>query len=1030
MLAWAAASVGLAVGVAAPGREASPQGRTDSARDVEAVQRAPGEGGLSRVHWSAKPRSDSRFDLVARLADDGAVLGTGEPAAAQASARPALGFEPKVWAVFKANCTACHSADSAKGGLDLTSESSLAKGGVSGASVVPGSAEKSELVRRIQGLGGKPQMPLGFKPLDPRDIATIVDWIAGGAKAGEQTTHWAYRPIVKPNVPDTGSSDWPRTDLDRFVLSRLQREGIEPSPESDKETLLRRLSLDLTGLPPTWEEMEAYLADESPDAYPRQVERLLASPHYGERRALFWLDLARYADTNGYEADRTRSAWLYRDYVIEAFNQNIPFDQFTREQIAGDLVPGGGLRAKIATGFLRNSMFNEEGGVDPAEAHFTVLQDRTDTVAQVWLGSTLECARCHDHKYDPFTQDDYYRFLAYFSNTKFERRGDNAVGQEKWYEPNLAVPTPGQAAELAAAEGAAAKARAELGAAATGPEFETWRKRLQEERLVLAGSSWKPLDGLWQPQPDGVWKWVGPVPDTAVTQFAGMLTPGATGIVVEALPDSAFQGGGPGLSSGGNFIVTSLRLVVGGKPVSLESVSVSFTQTGYDPGLLAGGGSRDAWAIYPEAGRPHRMVITLAPGHPSGDAVLEIGQESKSWPMHLIGKIRVSATTTQRPGELAAQERLAGRGDEELRAAFRSSGALDALASADRASQARLQAARFAIPMAMVVEETDGNGPPKANVRERGAFLNVGKEVEAAPPAFLPEPRPEERASRLGLAHWLARRDNPLVARVYVNRLWAQFLGRGLAPSLGDLGTKGVPPAQPELLDYLAAKFSEDWDTKALVREIVLSATYRQSSKVRPDLAGRDPENDLLARMPRIRLEAEAIRDVVLAASGLLDPKLGGPSVFPYQPEGVWNGPYSGETWTRSPGSDSFRRGIYTFWKRTATYPAFELFDAPNRQSCAVGRQRSNTPLQALAMLNDPFVIEASTALAETAISSEDGEAARFERMFRLCTSRKPEPRETARGLALYRALQGTEAERWTLVANALLNLDETRSKP
>ncbi|MCC6404316.1 MAG: PSD1 domain-containing protein [Fimbriimonadaceae bacterium] len=953
-----------------------------------------------------------------------------QPALSPRSNDPQLGFDPQVWRVFKASCAVCHNSDGASGGLDLTSEKTLAKGGVSGQLVVPGAPEQSELVRRITGSSGKPVMPLGFKPLAKEDVQRIIDWIKNGARAGSTEVHWSYRPIVKPPVPDLDVDAWARNDIDRFVLDRIRKAGQEPSPEADKEALLRRLSLDLTGLPPTIEELDRFLADDSPQAYDQQVERLLASPHYGERRALFWLDLARYADTNGFEADRTRAAWMYRDYVIRAFNENTPFDRFTSEQIAGDLLPDGGTRGKVATGFLRNSMFNEEGGVDPAEGHFAVLLDRADTVANVWLGSTLECARCHDHKYDPFTQDDYYSFLAYFSATKYEKRGDNLVGQEKWYEPTLPVPQPGQEKALAEAEASARDARAKLEEAAKGPEFEAWAKRLRTERLDPLGPAWVPQGSYWKQAEADSWRWEGPTPDQYVTRLDGTLAAGSTGIVVEALPDPGFKRGGPGLSSGGNFIVTSLRLKVNGEPVPLQNAAASFTQSGYDPSSLAAGLTQDAWAIYPEPGKPHRLVVTLAPGHLSGPATLEVGQESKAWPQHMIGRIRVRATTTPRPHEIISQERLKGLSDDELRSAFMKSGALADLERSDRECQARLEAARAAIPLALVVEEAPHEGPPSAFVRERGAFLDLGKEVRAAPPAFLPKPSPAETESRLGLSHWLTRKDNPLVSRVQVNRVWSQFFGRGLAPSLGDMGTKGVPPTQPELLDFLASEFSTTWDVKALVRAIVTSATYRQSSRFRPELAQLDPENDLLARMPRLRLEAETIHDALLAASGLLNPAIGGPSVFPFQPEGVWNGPYSGESWTRSPGVESYRRGIYTFWKRTATYPAFEIFDAPNRQACTVARQRSNTPLQALAMLNDPFVLEASEALAERTTKHESGTAARFDLMFRLCTSRRPSQKESDRGLALLAELKGTDAENWVLVANTLLNLEETRTRP
>jgi hypothetical protein len=742
-------------------------------------------------------------------------------------------FFRDVQPIFKASCYGCHGPEQQVAGLRLDSRAAFFKGGASGKTLLPGHAKDSLLQTKCEGTAKGLRMPPNAAPLSREAAETIRLWIDQGADWPEKPSsgpgnHWAYAPVKRPPVPAVKGKAWVRNPIDAFVLARLEREGLKPSPDAPKAVLLRRLSLDLTGLPPTVAEVDAFLADPRPDAYERVVDRLLASPHFGERWARPWLDLARYADTNGYEKDGRRSVWMYRDWVIGALNRNVPFDEFTIEQIAGDMLPRPTLSQRIATGFHRNTLLNEEGGVDRDEQRWLTLVDRVGTTATVWLGSTLACAQCHDHKYDPFTQADFYKFLAFFETAD---------------EPALKVPSPGQKAQQKSleAEIARLKARAES----------------------------------------------------------------------------------PALSKADAAVV----------------------------------------------------------------------------------KARVPVL----------EERLNN----------------------------------LPIPTTLVMEERPGAGTPSTYLRVKGSFLNKAEKVTADIPSFLPPRTAGEPRSRLGLAKWLVDRRNPLTARVAVNRFWEALFGRGIVATSEDFGTRAEPPTHPDLLDWLASEFREDWDVKALIRRVVTSSTYRQSSKGTPPLQERDPENRLLARGPRFRMEAEMIRDVALAASGLLSPKIGGPSVFPPQPDGIWNVPYSGDEWVTSAGEDRYRRGLYTFLRRSAPYPSFLTFDATSREFCTVRRGRTDTPLQALTTLNDEAFFEAARALARRMAKEGGADArSRLSYGFRRCVSRRPSARELARLEALYRQYLAQYARdpeaakgvcgsdegnaEWaarTMAGNVLLNLDETLTK-
>jgi len=976
-----------------------------------------------------------------------------------------LTFGKHILPILRAHCTTCHAAGDSPAKLDLSGSDGFRKGGVSGPLVVPGDPQRSLLLRRLKGLDGKPQMPMGFVPLSAEKLRLIEDWIASGAAMSEHRgVHWAYVAPVRPPVPRTpgvGS----KNPIDAFVRARLAKEGLKPSPRASKETLIRRVTLDLTGLPPTLAEVDAFLADRSPNAYEKVVDRLLASPHYGERQARIWLDLSRYADSDGYEKDLRRTAWLYRDWLVNAFNSNMPFDQFTIEQIAGDLLPKPTQWQLIATGFHRNTMFNQEGGVDQMEAHYEVVLDRVGTTGSVWLGSTLACARCHDHKYDPFTQEDFYAMYAFFGNSVIRPRGDQSVSEEKWHEAEMAAPTPEQRSRLIALEQEIARANYRL--SRPTPEvtraFREWLGQLAqpiewsvlqfEGRQVAGGGKAHPLG-------DGSYRVSGPNPKkdryTLTTSLKEDRT--ITGVRLEALADDQLPGNGPGRAPNGNFVVTGIQVMLDGRQVELADAAADFTQAQFDPASVVARDVRKGWAIVPQTGKSHIWVAdTAVPVHVRKGQELKVVIECDSpYEMHNLGRFRiftcsaVGPASRLQPPEIVDLAKSNDRTPDAERALMQR---FVAMAPITREIRARLGRARSErdrlkaqIPTALIMKDKPHIGPLYAFIHQRGEYLSPTRKVMANTPAFLPPMDPKWPRNRLGLAKWLVDRRNPLTARVEVNRIWEQYFGRGIVETLEDFGTQGAPPSHPELLDWLAVELMESgWNTKAIHRLIVTSETYQQTSKATRELQAKDPKNELLARGPRFRLDAEAIRDSALAISGLLNRTIGGPSVFPYQPPGVWNNPFDGSQWIESTGGDQYRRSIYTFIRRTSPYPALIAFDGTSRESCTVRRLRTNTPLQALALLNDLGMIQAAKALGRR-MMTEGGSRpdSRVEYGFRLCTARYPTQAEKARLVALYeklhaeyllrpddaRALAGDPQQAaWCLVANVLLNLDETITK-
>src|SRR5215510_11008503 len=1042
-------------------------------------------------------------------------------------------FKRQIEPIFARNCYQCHGAKKAMGRLRLDDKESALKGGLSGAVIIPGDSKQSLLMKRILGEGDVARMPMGGDPLMPTQIALIRRWIDQGANwSGDDQSappesqsaikrHWAYVKPVRPALPRVKNQSWVRNPIDAFILARLEKEGLRPSPEADKSTLLRRVYLDLIGLPPSVKEIDEFLADNSPDAYEKVVDRLLSSQHYGERWARPWLDLARYADSNGYEKDNLRVAWKYRDWVINALNKDMPFDQFTVDQIAGDMEPDAIIDQKIASGFHRNTMLNQEGGIDPEENRFETLIDRVNTTATVWLGSTIGCAQCHNHKYDPFSQKDYYRLMAFFDNAEYQIRG---AGSERYVlEPQISLPTPEQEERRKALDVEIKQLVTRLNTQT--PELDAeqtkWERDMLDERnkwttldLIklesTGGATLKKLDDK-----SALVSGASPERDVYVVSAKPDLKH-ITAVRVEAMIDASLPKGGPGRDPYGNFLLTGIEAEVTSPPpaqldaepheIGFKNAFVDDQAYGINTRALFGKEIGDVatdtpsgWFVNATNDQTERLprqgvFVAEKPFDADSGATLTIRLKYLGGSLNQgMGRFRLSVTTTDEPRRIVSVPArlrpvlsipLSERSEkqrEDLSAQFRAATTL-LKADRDRLEKLRSELRALNITTALVMQERPGYERPSTFFHERGSFLNKSEKVFAATPAVLP-PMPESAPiNRLGLARWLVDENNPLTARVTVNRFWEQIFGRGLVETSEDFGTQGERPTHPELLDWLAVTFRDGeterqgdkgtrgrgdkgnpqsairnpqttgWSMKSLVRLIVTSSTYRQSSATTPALLEKDPYNRLLARGPRFRMEAEMIRDVTLAASGLLSRKLGGPSVFPLQPEGVWKSPYSGEKWTVSKGEERFRRSLYTFIRRSSPHPAMMTFDATSREYCTVRRVRTNTPLQALTTLNDEAAMEAARALAKRMIEEGgDDLRARLIYGFRVCMTRTPKEKEVERLTALRQQQQSnfaanaaeagkiardystraTAAEfaAWTMVANVLLNLDETLTK-
>jgi len=932
-------------------------------------------------------------------------------------------------------CFKCHGPDDAarQAGLRLdTFEGATRMLRDGTAAITPGVPETSTLLARVASHDPSDRMPppeVG-PALDQKSIDTLKQWIAEGAV---YQPHWAFVKPERPTLPDVRNATWPRNGIDFFVLARLEAEGLSPSAEASRATLARRLYLDLTGLPPTPEEVAEFVNDASPAAYEKLVEELLASPHYGERFARVWLDLARYADTKGYEKDDRRTIWRYRDWVIDAFNADMPYDQFTIEQLAGDLLPNATESQVLATAFHRNTMTNDEGGTDNEEFRSAAVIDRVNTTMSVWMAMTIGCAQCHTHKYDPITHREYFQFYDFFNHTE-----DADVPAD-----TPLLPTPTKEQRLA---------RESLDRA-IGVEqlrFSYASQRLMENRADWENELHKaaaslPVLGDWEMRPFQK-------TESYDAAFALAAAPaGAAPTDWQAQPQ--FADGAVHQLHEGEAGVTFLKRTIS----SPEAREVEFSIGSNDGFALSLNGNEIAKDATTRSAAPdqNKVKATLAQGE--NTLVLSVVNSGAGHAFYFT----MNAQTLPPDVMAALGKAKDARTDEDSKLLQDQFAAIAPELAPIRDRLAALRVERnnleASIPQTPVLRELAADQRRKTRVFERGSFLTPGEEVAAAVPAVFPRMQESARMDKLGLAEWLVSPENPLTARVAVNRHWYQFFGAGIVATLEDFGTQGDLPTHPDLLDWLAIEFmARDWSMKELCRLIVTSSTYRQTSEVTPEVLERDPYNKFYTRGPRFRLEAETIRDQALAIGGLLNKQLYGPSVMPPQPEGVWMLVYSSDKWVTSEGADRHRRGLYTFWRRSSPYPSMVAFDAPSREVCTSQRIRTNTPLQAFVTLNDPVYVEAAQSLARRMAQLPDATVEqRAKYGFVAATSREPTPEEIAHLIRLYQSelahyrgnldaanemacnpigplpsgIDLADAAAWTVVSNVLLNLDEVLNK-
>jgi mono/diheme cytochrome c family protein len=1155
------------------------------------------------------------------------------PAAQASAATPdAVDFARDIQPIFQNGCYKCHDAAKHKGGLRLDSKATAFIGGDSGdPSLVPHDPDHSKLVTLVRGDDPSSVMPPKGDRLTAQQVDLLVRWVKQGANwpdgvdhPSQALTHWSFRKPERPALPGVKKKEWVRNPIDAFVLARLEKEGLCPSPEADRYTLIRRLSLDLIGLPPTPAETQAFVNDNAPDAYEKLVDRLQSNPHYGERWARMWLDCARYADSAGYGSDPLRmTCSRYRDWVIQAFNNNLPYDRFTVEQIAGDLLPNPTTDQLIATGFNRNTMTNTEGGTDPEEFRVAAIKDRVDTTVQTWMGLTMGCAQCHTHKYDPITNREYYQLFAIFNQSEDANRQDEA--------PTIPTPSPADEAKRSDKKSQIAAIEAKLDQPAQWAEAQAkWEQSLSAQMpqwVALDPQTFTSANGATLTKADDkslLASGTRPTTDT-YTLTANSDLKGITAFRVEALPDPSLPNNGPGRHDNGGFVLNHFHVTVApakagpvhgrfvrielpghekilhlaevqvfhgsenlalkgkatqsttafagdaqfaidgftdgdfvqhktshtaesdnpwwevdlgseqdldkvviwnrtdsslqrrlsdfrvlvldekknpaweseiGPPpmptleidlsapraVALKNASDSFHQS--DPGewpaskaIGKEAGPDSGWAIFPQAGKAHEAVFETAAAVGGDGPVVLTFTLKQNFPDASLGRFRISATTSPRPVRVlpaAVTEALAiapeQRSDEQKGKVFAYFKSVSPQLEADRKRIAKLKKEMDEVKpqTTAIMRELPKDKRRECRILIKGNFLVKGPKVDPAVlAAFNPLPQGAP-ADRLGLARWIVDRENPLAARVAANRFWAQLFGVGIVETQEDFGTQGQTPSNQDLLDWLAVEFRDGangpeasaknaWDMKALVRLMVTSAAYRQSSRVTPELIENDPRNRLISRGPRHRLEAELVRDQALALSGLLSGKMFGPSVFPPQPDGLWQAAFNGErTYPTSTGEDKYRRGIYVFWRRTVPYPSMSAFDAPSREICALRRIPTSTPLQAFVTLNDPVYVECAQSLARRIV--KEGGATIEERAtyaLTLCLCRPPEPAQVARLVALYNeqvehyrskpaeaekiasapigplpaGLEPADAAAWTVCANVLLNLDGVLTK-
>jgi hypothetical protein len=990
---------------------------------------------------------------------------------APAPAPAEVDFEKEVQPILKTSCVGCHGAAQQMGNLRLDSRALAMK------SIKPGNALESELYRRIANLGDQEMMPMGGEALAPAKVSLIKRWIEEGAKwpenVGANVTeikkHWAFVAPVKSPLPKVSSPAWAKNPIDAFILSRLDKESLKPSAEADRTTLLRRLALDLTGLPPTPQEVDAFLKDKSKNAYEKQVDRLLASPHYGERWGRHWLDAARYADSDGYEKDKMRQVWFYRDYVINALNKDLPYNRFIQEQIAGDLMPNATQEQIVATGFLRNSIINEEGGVDPEQFRMEAMYDRIDAIGKSMLGLTIACAQCHNHKFDPLKQEEYYRIFAFLNNTheanvavytpQEQMQRANIFEKVKTIETDLQHRNPNWLSQMTTWE-------------STMRETTKWEAVRPEVDDISTGGQ------KYLPQKDASMVGAGYAP----TKHRAKLTIKPeikiiSSFRLELLNDPNLPLGGPGRSIYGTGALTEFEVETQRpgqeKPTKLKISSASadinlpereldkiyFDKT--DKRRVTGpiafaidGKEETAWGH--DAGPvlrnlPRKAVFNLETPIDNSDGKTTINvylsQRHGGWNSddnmnQNLGRVRLSVSEDAKaqadPTPFRVREILnipaAQRTPQQTQAVFSYWRTTVSAWAEANAQIADLQKSMPNGSSQLVLAARDEMRT--TNLLERGDFLKPKQAVTPGVPAFL-NPLPAGAGStRLDFANWMTARNAPTTARAFVNRVWQSYFSTGIIESSEDLGKQTTPPSHPELLDWLAVDFMDNgWSMKKLHRSIVTSNTYKQSSKVTPELLQKDPNNRLLARGPRFRVEGEIVRDITLAASGLLNAKVGGPSVFPPAPDFLFVAPssYGPKNWYENKDSERYRRALYTFRYRSVPYPVLTNFDTPNGDVSCVRRARSNTPLQALTALNEPLFLEAAKALA-TKTLKEGGatDATKIQFAFRRATSRPAQPAELAElqnFLDKQRTRNFTPEQAWTALARVILNLDETITK-
>ncbi|MSU56761.1 MAG: DUF1553 domain-containing protein [Pedosphaera sp.] len=1120
-----------------------------------------------------------------------------------------IDFNSQVRPVLSAKCFPCHGPDDksrkAKLRLDLRSEATREREGI--IPIRPGDLKNSEMIRRITaGADSDDLMPptKAGHPLNAREIELLKKWVLQGAP---YSTHWSFTKPVRPTPPKVSQRSWPKNAIDAFILAKLDANKLKPAPPADRHALIRRASLDLIGLPPTPAEVGAFVNDKSPDAFERVVDRLLSSPAYGEKWARMWMDIARYADSTGYGQDSMRQSnpWPYRDWVIAAFNRNLPLHQFTIEQLAGDLLDNPTEEQLVATAFHRNTMTNLEGGTDDEEWRVAAVKDRANVTAQAWMGLTMGCAQCHTHKFDPISQTEYYQFYAFFNQTE-----DNDQPDERPTMPLLNAEQRKQTADLKAQIAALEKTIstnnpelerefAKWEQAAQGPEL--WRVADLKEFKSLRGTGFRKLD-------DGSLLADTNSPDKEIytLKFDSSMT-NATALRLEVLPDDSLPAHGPGRDVSGNFVLTELQLTVkssaavaqrsrfvrielpgdkrilslaevqvysGGENVAtngkasqssvdydgpaeraidgktdgefekakstthtreeanpwwevdlgaeqtLDSVVVwnrtdggagvsarlanfrlvaldaarqpvwttqvatapkknvklnaqertavfhrataTFEQKDLEAAHLTSGEAdpKRGWAVGGAQGKAHAAVIEFSEPLPAGEVTVKLTQNFGK--QHSLGRFRLALTDAMVPRiavpenlqpslALAADQRSPAQRQELLQWFQQFAAATAEIRRQIEPLQKELDVIK---PLQLpVMRDFAADKRRVTRLMNKGNYLEPVDEVTAAVPASFNAWPADAPTNRLGLAKWLMSPENPLTARVMANRFWAQLFGVGLVETEEDFGTQGSLPTHPELLDWLAIELREGgWDVKKFLKTIVMSSTYQQSSRVTPELLAKDPRNRLLSRSPRRRLEAEVIRDQALALGGLLSPKIGGPSVYPPQPDGLWRVAFDGmRAYPTSTGEDRYRRGLYTVWRRTVPYPSMTTFDAPSRESCTFRRLPTNTPLQAYVTLNDPVYLEAAQALGRRLV--REGGATVEERIrfgVNLVLSR-PATKDQITALtklfeselahyrsaekdalklateplgALPKDLSSAEAAAWTVIANVLLNLD------